>query len=140
VCSSDLTNNLGFILDFKIPDPQAAEDLVGVIEKRGLLKRTVFESPAPKIAGRVEKLKPEAITATYPTQQLAMVLLADRYHIDQVSYNWHFATPGQVWLAHRRGHQVLVWTVDSRGLIRWFTRLKVDGIMTDDPNLFQPKK
>jgi len=134
------TNHLGFILDFKIPDPQAAEDLVGVIEKRGLLKRTVFESPAPKIAGRVEKLKPEAITATYPTQQLAMVLLADRYHIDQVSYNWHFATPGQVWLAHQRGHQVLVWTVDSRGLIRCFTRLKVDGIMTDDPNLFQPKK
>jgi glycerophosphoryl diester phosphodiesterase len=134
------TNNLGFILDFKIPDPKAAEDLLAVIEKRGLLPRAVFESPIPQIAGRVEKLKPEAVTATYPTNQICMVMLADRNHIDQVSYNWHFATPGQVLLAHHRGHQVLVWTVDSRGLIRWFTLLKVDGIMTDDPNLFQPKK
>jgi len=134
------TNNLGFILDFKIPDPQSAEDLLGVIEKRGLLKRAVFESPVPSIAGRVEKLKPEAVTAIYPTNQIAMVRLADKNHIDQVSFNWHFATPGQVWLAHHRGHQVLVWTVDSRFLIHWFTRLHVDGIMTDDPNLFQPKK
>ena len=133
-------NSLGFILDFKVPDPNFARDLVKVIEDRNLIPRAVFESMLPEVAGEVEKIKPEAITAIYPENQLGMVFLADKYHIDQVSYNWHLATPGQVCLAKARHHQVLVWTVNSRGLIRWFSLLKVHGIMTDDPNLFQEKK
>ena len=132
-------NDLGFILDFKVKDPAFARELVQIIEDRGLLDRAVFESTLPKVAGEVEKIKPEAVTAVYPVSMPLMIFWAEKYHIDQNSYNYLFATPGQVLLSKATGHQVVVWTVNSRAKIKWFTWLKVDGIMTDDPNLFQPK-
>jgi len=134
------TNDLGFILDFKLPDPQLAERLVAVIEERGMLDRAVFESPVPRVAGQVEKIKPEAVTAIYPKSMPLMLILAEKYNVDQVSYQWIFATPGQILLAKATHHPVLVWTVNSRGKIRWFRLLNVHGIMTDDPNLFQAEK
>lgn len=133
------TNELGFILDFKLPDPEVAAELVRMIEERGLMDRAVFESPRPKVAGQVEKIKPEAVTAIYPRFMPLMLYWAKKYRIDQVSYNWLFATPCQIGLAKAGHHQVLVWTVNSRGKIKWFTGLKVHGIMTDDPNLFESK-
>jgi glycerophosphoryl diester phosphodiesterase len=40
-------------------------------------------------------------------------------------------------LVRKSGKEVIVWTVNSRGWIKWFDKLGVDGIMTDDPNLFK---
>jgi len=60
-----------------------------------------------------------------------------KYDIDIASYYYPFATPLEVALVKNRGKRVVVWTVNSRGWIKWFIKLEVDGIMTDDPNLFK---
>ena len=38
---------------------------------------------------------------------------------------------------HELGVAVFVWTVNDRDLIRWLNDLGVDGVITDDPRLFQ---
>jgi glycerophosphoryl diester phosphodiesterase len=34
----------------------------------------------------------------------------------------------------------MVWTVNSRFMVRWFEKLEVDGIMTDNPDYFRDEK
>jgi glycerophosphoryl diester phosphodiesterase len=131
------TNQVGFIIDLKITDPEVAKELIAMVEKAGLLDRAVFESPDPKVAGMIEQLRPELITALYPTDMWRMRHYLKTYNIDIASYQYAFANPLEIALARRAGKGVVVWTVDKKGLIRWLIRLKVNGIMTDDPNLFK---
>jgi glycerophosphoryl diester phosphodiesterase len=47
------------------------------------------------------------------------------------------ATPGRIRLAHRLGLSVFVWPVNGAALMRRLVVLGADGLMTDDPALFQ---
>jgi glycerophosphoryl diester phosphodiesterase len=38
---------------------------------------------------------------------------------------------------HREGGQVYVWTVDDPGKIARFESMGVDGVITNDPRLFE---
>jgi len=129
-------NSVVFILDFKITDPDEARDLIELVERYGLLERAVFESPSPKVAGMVEDIRPDVVTAVYPVNMFAMRYYLYKYDIDIASYNYLFANPLEIALVRHMDKSVIVWTVNSRGMIDWFERLEVDGIMTDDPNLF----
>ena len=133
------TNNVRFIIDFKITDEGQARELIKMVENSGLISRAIFESPVPAVAGMVEKIRPDIVTATYPTNMLAMRYYLHKYNIDYASYEYHFANPIELMLVPR-DKKVMVWTVDSPALIRWFEALKVDGIMTDDPNNFKKAK
>jgi glycerophosphoryl diester phosphodiesterase len=128
---------ISIILDIKCWPADDGEELYQIIRDRGLLESTVFESSKPRFAGAIERAHPEAETAIYPVSMPFMLIHAEKHDIDCVSYMWNFATPCGVWLSHRLGHDVVVWTVNKRRVIKWFYRLKVDGIMTDDPNLFK---
>ncbi len=130
------STGVSIILDIKCTPEDEGEELYNIIKARGILDRTVFESTKPRFAGAIEKRHPDAETAIYPAAMPLMLLYAQMHDIDCVSYMWQFALPGQVWLAHQLGHDVVVWTVNKKWLIRSFTRRNVDGIMTDDPNLF----
>jgi glycerophosphoryl diester phosphodiesterase len=130
------STDVSIILDIKCTPDDEGEELYNIIKGRAILERSVFESARPRFAGVIEKKHPDAETAIYPVAMPLMLLYAQRYDIDCVSYMWQFAFPGQVWLAHQLGHEVVVWTVNKKWLIRAFTRRNVDGIMTDDPNLF----
>ena len=134
------TVNVQFILDFKIPDSETAKQLVAAVEAHGLLDRAIFESPVPAVAGMIEKMRPDLETALYPADMWRMRSYLKKYNIDDASYYYPFANPLEIRLAKKMGKRVMVWTVDSKGLINWFTSLNVDGIMTDDPNLFPQKK
>jgi len=131
------TNTVSFTIDCKITDPEVAKQLIALVESHGLLDRAVFESPDPKVAAMIEEMRPELVTAIYPTDQILMRYYLQRYNIDIASYQYAFANPIEIALAQAAGKKVLVWTVDQPALIKWFTSLKVDGIMTDDPNLFE---
>jgi glycerophosphoryl diester phosphodiesterase len=130
------TNQVGFIIDMKITDPAVAKALIAMVEQAGLIDRAVFESPDPKVAGMIEQMRPELITALYPTDMWRMRHYLKEYNIDVASYQYALLNPLELALARRQGRQVVVWTVDKKGLINWFIKLKVNGIMTDDPNLF----
>ncbi len=133
------TNQVSFILDFKIQDPEQARELIEEVESHGLLDRAVFESPDPKVAGMVEKMRPDIVTSTYPANMIMMRYYIKKHHIDIPSYYYPFANPIEVWLVKRMDKEILVWTVNKRFWIKWFKNLDVSGIMTDDPNLFRPK-
>ncbi len=130
-------NDVNITLDFKIPDEQFAKELTKLVAEHGLNDRAVFESPVPKVAGAIENVSPGLITATYPVKMPFMLFYAKKHDIDVVSYMYIFANPIEVALAHAHGKKVLVWTVNSKGLIKWFKFIGVDGIMTDDPRLFE---
>lgn len=136
------TNTVYFIIDFKIREAEVAKALIALVEGKGLLARAIFESPVPEVAGMVETLRPDVETALYPTNMLFMRYYLKKYKIDTASYHYLFANPLEIMLVKKQGKRVMVWTVNRRGLIKWLERNKVDGIMTDDPNLFQaaPKK
>lgn len=131
------TNQVDFILDCKITDSSVIKNLIEQVESHGLLERAVFESPDPKIAGMVEEIWPQIDTAVYPVHQFLMRYYLNKYDIDIASYNYLFANPLEVALAQAKGKRVLVWTVNKRPLIRWFTKIGVDGIMSNDPNVFE---
>jgi glycerophosphoryl diester phosphodiesterase len=131
------TNNVEFIIDNKITDPEIAKQLIGLVESKGLVSRAIFESPEPKVAGMIEKMRPDLVTAVYPTNMLGMRYYLKKYGIDYASYYYPFANPLEVKLAQQMGHKVMVWTVDKPAYIKWFEKMGVNGIMTDDPNLFK---
>jgi len=126
-----------FILDFKITDPEKAKALIALVESYNLLDRAIFESPDPSVAGMIEKLRPDIVTSIYPTNMLGMRYYLKKYDIDVPSYQYIFANPLEVWLVKLSGKKMMVWTVNKKGLINWFELLGVDGVMTDDPNLFE---
>jgi len=126
-----------FILDFKITDQDRAKELIDLVESRGLIERAVFESPDPKVAGMVEKMRPDITTSIYPTTMPFMRPYLKKYNIDIPSYYYPFANPLEIWLVKRKGGNVMVWTVNRKFWIKWFEKLEVDGIMTDDPRLFE---
>jgi len=57
--------------------------------------------------------------------------------LDAVHPHVRLAAPRRVRLAHRLGLRVLFWTVNDVRLMRRLLALGCDGLMTDDPALFQ---
>jgi len=132
--------DIDFIIDFKITDTDQARDLINQVESHGLIERAVFESPDPRVAGMVEEMRPDIVTSTYPTNMLFIRYYVKKYDIDIPSYYYPFANVFEVWINKSKGRDMMVWTVNSRFWIKWFTKQGVSGIMTDDPNLFKDKE
>jgi len=131
------TQDIAFILDFKIVQPKRAKDLIKQVEEHGLLERAIFESPDPKVAGMIEEIRPDITTSTYPVKMFLMSYYIKKYGIDIPSYYYPFANPIEVAYMKSIDKDIMVWTVNKKGWIKWFTKLGVSGIMTDDPNLFK---
>lgn len=130
------TNSLKFIIDFKITDEGQAKALIAQVEESGLLARSIFESPDPKVAGMIEKLRPDIVTSIYPVNMLGMRYYMIKYDIDIASYQYAFANPIELALLPK-GKQAMVWTVNDPKVIKKFEKRGVYGIMTDDPNNFK---
>ncbi|HEY2141309.1 MAG TPA: glycerophosphodiester phosphodiesterase [Solirubrobacteraceae bacterium] len=56
---------------------------------------------------------------------------------DAIMAHWRVVTPGLVRAVAEGGGKLYVWTVDDVATIAKLTRLGVDGIITNDPRLFQ---
>ena len=61
-------------------------------------------------------------------------LRAGRY--DAIMANWRVVTPALVRCVREGGGELFVWTVDDAQRIAKLTALGVDGIITNDPRLF----
>jgi glycerophosphoryl diester phosphodiesterase len=51
---------------------------------------------------------------------------------------WRLVTPKLVRAVHEAGGELYVWTVDDGERIRRFEAMGVDGVITNDPRLFEP--
>jgi len=130
--------NVGIILDIKYPDPKCIPAVYALVEKYGMVERTVFETSYPKVAKAIEQFNPELVSAIYPVWPPSAYYYAKKYKMDCVSLYYPFANRLEIKRAERAGFKVVVWTVNKSNKIKYFQdKLKVDGIMTDDPNLFK---
>lgn len=67
-------------------------------------------------------------------RKMAKAIAAGR--IDVVSAHYSVVTPRFVRAVHLAGGQIYVWTVDDARAIARFTAMDADGVITNDPRLF----
>jgi glycerophosphoryl diester phosphodiesterase len=58
--------------------------------------------------------------------------------VDALMANWRLVTPGLVRHIHAAGGELYAWTVDDAGSIARLEAMGVDGVISNDPRLFEP--
>ncbi len=108
-----------------------------IIDEMGLIRRTCIQSfdmrpleyvrlyaPAIRIAQLVEEQQP------FSTYEKMLSFTPQVF-----SPNYALVTPDMVAWCHRRGMQLIPWTVNDTAAIRQLIEMGVDGIITDFPDL-----
>ena len=60
--------------------------------------------------------------------------------LDALMAQWRLVTRGLVEAVHGAGAEIYVWTVDDAAQIARLESLGVDGVITNDPRLFEPER
>jgi glycerophosphoryl diester phosphodiesterase len=146
--------------DLKLPGSEA--ELVGVLEGRGLLERTMISTQEIDSLRKLRQLEPDLrLGWTYPrtkrdwTQygwaqpalRAGISALRRRYPsilakqgpelgVNAVWVYHPIITPKAVDVAHDIGVELMAWTVDDAARIRELLAMGVDGICSNDPRLF----
>ena len=149
-------------LDVDLKLPGYEDRVLDALRAHGLLDRALISSqylsslqrlrrlePAVRLGWSVPKLKRDpfrhraALPAAYVGLQIYRRLLprqaasAIRQRLaDALMVQWRLVSPALVRAVQGAGGEVYVWTVDEAELIERFTKLGVDGIITNDPRLF----
>jgi glycerophosphoryl diester phosphodiesterase len=95
-------------------------------DRTGLTKRRVFHPPARAIVRVLRRALPRRLPS----------LLAGSSATAAVLY-WEVVSQAAVARCHALGVPVLVWTVDDASLLPWLDEIGVDGVITNDPRIFQ---
>jgi glycerophosphoryl diester phosphodiesterase len=117
---------------------ELAARLVALLRARELLDVTVLSSFEP---GALQAVRQQAKVAPlgllWSRGDLADAWrLASDLHAVSIHPHWALVSTDLVEEAHRRGLQVLTWTVNDVGVMRDLLRHGVDGIMSDFPERF----
>ena len=123
------------------PEPKEFSDLLlDVVFKKGIDKRTVIQS--------FDKRTIQYINKQYPTIRTSFLIDAKNTKTPEqlveelgfkpfiISPNYKIVTKEFVESAHRLGIKIIPWTVNTKEEIDALKALKVDGIISDYPNLF----
>jgi glycerophosphoryl diester phosphodiesterase len=147
--------------DLKLAGREA--ELVGALEGRGLLERTMISTQEIESLRKLRQLEPDLrLGWTYPktkrdwTQygwaqpalKAGLSALRRRYpsilakqgpelHVNAVWVYHPIITPKAVEVAHEMGLELMAWTVDDASRMRELLDMGVDGICSNDPRLFQ---
>jgi glycerophosphoryl diester phosphodiesterase len=147
--------------DLKLAGSEA--ELVGVLEGRGLLERTMVSTQEIDSLRKLRQLAPDLrLGWTYPktkrdwTQygwaqpalRAGLSALRRRYpstlakqaphlHVNAVWVYHPIITEKAVDLAHDLGLELMAWTVDDPARMRELLAMGVDGICSNDPRLFE---
>ncbi|HST55861.1 MAG TPA: glycerophosphodiester phosphodiesterase [Solirubrobacteraceae bacterium] len=155
---------IAFDVDVKLPgyEPRVIDALraAGVIERclvssmfRESLARFRAREPALRLGWSAPRVRRDYTTdaltivpalaaltgyrATLPRR--ARAALRARA-VDAIMAHWRVVTPALVRAVHGSGGELYVWTVDNAARIAKLTALGVDGIITNDPRLFEPAR
>jgi glycerophosphoryl diester phosphodiesterase len=155
----------GIELDVDLKRAGYEREVIDALRARGLVDRTLISTmeeeslpivrelePGVRLGWSVPKLTRDpfrsraAMLPAYLALQVYRRVLprqaasAIRQHVaDALMTQWRLVTPALVRAVQRAGGEIYVWTVDEPALIERFTALGVDGIITNDPRLFQPE-
>ena len=132
-------------MDIEVKDGGYEKELVHVLHKYCTHEQYSVKSFFDPIVYRVKKLDPEITTGlllgkdhagfSWRMQEIFPARRLRRANCDFVAPFWVFSSRGFVWRMHRRGYPVYVWTVNTPGLVRKLLKRKVDGIITDKPDM-----
>lgn len=147
-------------VDLKLPGYELR--VLDALRRHGLLERTLVSSmereslrvlreaePALRLGWSVPKLRRDpfrspwtvapalaigaAYRATLPRRAAAAIAAG---HVDALMAHWRLVTRALVRHVQRVGGELYVWTVDDRRVIDRLEALGVDGVITNDPRLF----
>lgn len=120
--------------------PGIEKRLVGLIRKRRALATTLvssFDHQALALARRLEpRLRLGYLLGSTPL--VGAYRDMDRLKAETLNLSLRQARPAIVKECHRRGLRVLVYTVNSRRELARLDKMGVDGVFSNDPELFFP--
>jgi glycerophosphoryl diester phosphodiesterase len=149
-------------VDLKLPGYELR--VVEALRARGLLERALISSqyrpslelirnaePGVRLGWSVPRLRRDPFRSRALALPAMAGLLALREilpfqaarairtgQVDAVMAHWRLVTPRLAAQISRAGGELYVWTVDDGQRIRHFEAIGVDGVITNDPRLFDP--
>ncbi|MFJ4109488.1 glycerophosphoryl diester phosphodiesterase membrane domain-containing protein [Oerskovia enterophila] len=110
--------------------PGYVEDVVALLQAKGVAGTYLVQSLDKDVVEQVESLAPEIGTGYVLPVNLGRLpaTTADFVAVEESSF-----TPSLLAEAHAAGTKVFVWTVDEPAAMRGYVREGVDGIITDLP-------
>jgi glycerophosphoryl diester phosphodiesterase len=152
----------GIELDVDLKLPGYEERVIAALREHGLAERTLISTMEPTSLRMIREVAPDMrVGRSFPRVRsdpmqhplkrwpaygliafwrrrlpgaIARQLRAGE--IDALMSHWAFVTPRLVAAVHGAGGELYVWTVDDARRIAELERLGVDGIITNDPRLF----
>ena len=111
--------------------------LMAVIREKGILERVTIQSFDPRTLEVVHRQFPSIKTALLIENTKGLENNLQRLSFKPTIYSPYFTlvTDKLVQECHARGLQIIPWTVNSKTAIDKFIKQKVDGIITDYPDL-----
>jgi glycerophosphoryl diester phosphodiesterase len=152
----------GLELDVDVKLPGYELRVLEALRARGLIERTLVSGMYPEGLRAIRAAEPRLrlgwsvprVKRDYTTDMLtaapALALLTGYRamlprrarealrsgRVDAIMAHWRVATPALMRAVREGGGQLYVWTVDDRRTIERLTEMGVDGIITNDPRLF----
>lgn len=147
-------------VDVKLPGYELR--VLDALRARGLVERTIVSGMFPLALARIRAAEPALrlgwsvprVRRDYASDALTAVpalailtgyraMLPRRAgeaiasgRVDAIMAHWRVVTRSLLRAVHRAGGELYVWTVDDARLIARLTAMGVDGIITNDPRLF----
>jgi glycerophosphoryl diester phosphodiesterase len=158
--ASDAFAGIELDLDVKLPGYELR--VLDALRANGLIERTLVSGMFTSGLARIRAAEPSLrlgwsvprVRRDYTTDMLTAIpalamlsgyraLLPRRARgalsaglFDAIMAHWRVVTPALVRAVAQGGGELYVWTVDDAALIAKLTKLGVDGIITNDPRLF----
>ena len=112
--------------------------LLAVVRTKGIESRVTIQSFDPRTLEVVHRLSPALATALLVENQQGLAKNLARLSFRPTIYSpaYLLVTPDLVAECHQQRIQVIPWTVNSADAMERLTKLRVDGIITDYPDLF----
>jgi glycerophosphoryl diester phosphodiesterase len=128
------------LTNYASPNDDLPDKVVDLVEKHKLGERVLFSSFNPRALQRAHQLNPAIPLGLLALPQLPGLLMRSWVGRRLVPYQALHpekgdVTPRLVASAHRRGHRLHVWTVNTPADMQQLFALGVDGIFTDEPRL-----
>ena len=121
------------------PQPaQFVELLLTVVQAKGIQSRVTIQSFDPRTLEVVHRAQPTLSTALLVANIKGLTVNLEQLSFRPTIYSpsHQLVTAKLVEACHQLGIQVIPWTVNSAADIARLTKLRVDGIITDYPDLF----
>lgn len=120
------------------PTPEVfAKLVVDFISKKKIGERVIIQSFDPRSLQAIHNIAPEIKTALLSLNKKGLRNDLKKLSFTPTIYspNYRFVNRGFVKKAHAKNIKVIPWTVNKKTAMRKMIRRKVDGIITDYPNL-----